>query len=87
MIHRTVQVSVTPSPREIEECIWTMNSVEQTDLVLAMTQRLNDRWFFTLDRIDKLKNNFVASLNDEERKHAAVLFKAIASALEYEKGD
>ena len=82
MINRTVQVSVTPSPREIEECIWTMNSVEQTDLVLAMAQRLNDRWFFTLDRIDRLKNDFSTLLNDEERKHAAVLFKAIASALE-----
>ena len=80
MVNRTVNVSITLNPREIEAEIWKMNSVEQADLILAMTQRFYERKNTGIARLNSLKDGF-GQLNGDERRDAIMFFKGIVDTL------
>lgn len=81
MINRTVNVSVTPSPRELEDELWKMNRTEQADVVLAMVQRVNGRALTVYDRVEKFADAF-KELSREERRDAIMLFKHILEVMQ-----
>lgn len=80
MIHRTVEVSVTPSPRELEGELWKMDSIAQADFVLAMTQRMSDRALSVRNRVEKFAEGF-ENLNHDERRDAIMLFNHILEVM------
>ena len=81
MIHRTVNVSVTLSSRELEGELWKMGNIEQADVVLAMVQRVNDRALSVYDRVEKFADGF-KELSREERRDAIMLFKHILEVMQ-----
>ena len=70
------------NPRELEEELWEMDSVEQTDLLLAMSQRYKREPHKVLMQMQSIHDEFVAGLYDEERSDVVRLFETI---LEYLK--
>lgn len=80
---RNIEVDLHITPRELEEELWGMDSVEQTDLLLAMSQRYKRDSYKVLMQMQNIHDEFVAGLNDEERRDVVWLFEQI---LEYLKG-
>lgn len=79
---RSVDVDFHITPRELEEELWNMDSVEQTDLLLAMSQRFRNESYKVLMQMQNVHDEFVAGLNDEERRDVVRFFEQI---LEYLK--
>lgn len=80
---RNIEVDLHINPRELEEELWGMDSVEQTDLLLAMSQRYRRESYKVLMQLQNIHDEFVEGLNDEERSVVVRLFETI---LEYLKG-
>lgn len=81
---RNIEVDFHIMPRELEEELWHMDSVEQTDLLLAMSQRFRRESYNVLMQMQNIHDEFVAGLNDEERRDVVRLFEQI---LEYLRGE
>ena len=79
---RNIEVDFHIMPRELEEELWNMDSVEQTDLLLAMSQRYKRESYKVYMQLQNIHDEFVAGLNDEERRDVVRLFEQI---LEYLK--
>lgn len=84
MIIRETKVSVTPTPREIEYEIWSMNTVMQIDLILAMVQRYRNQIGDVCMQLEYLSEDLPKLLSAEEKRAAVQLFENI---LKYLKGD
>ena len=80
---RKVTVSVKPTPRELEEELWEMNSLEQADFLLAMVQRFNGQTAEVLEQIYCMGMDSDNALNDDEKKETIGFIEII---LEYLKG-
>lgn len=80
---RNIEVDLHIMPRELEEELWGMDSVEQTDLLLAMSQRYRRESYKVLMQMQNIHDEVFAGLNDEERSDVVRLFETI---LEYLKG-
>lgn len=80
---REVTVNVKPTPREFEEELWEMNSMEQSDFLLAMVQRYNGQTTDVLEQIYCIGMDSNNALNDDEKKET---IRFIESILEYLKG-
>ena len=80
MVNRNVNISITLNPREIEAEIWKMSSVEQADLILAMTQRFHERKNTVSARLNNLMDGF-GQLNGDERREAITFFQGIVDTL------
>lgn len=81
---RNIEVDFHIMPRELEEELWGMDSVEQTDLLLAMSQRYRRESYKVLMQLQNIHDEFVEGLNDEERRDVVRLFEVI---LEYLRGE
>lgn len=81
---RNIEVDFHIMPRELEEELWGMGSVEQTDLLLAMSQRYKRESYKVLMQLQNIHDEFVEGLNDEERSDVVRLFETI---LEYLRGE
>lgn len=80
---RNIDVDLHITPRELEEELWGMDSVEQTDLLLAMSQRYKRDSYKVLMQLQNIHDEFVTGLYEEERNDVVRLFETI---LEYLKG-
>lgn len=80
---RNIEVDLHITPRELEEELWGMDSVEQTDLLLAMSQRYKRDSYKVLMQLQNIHDEFVTGLYEEERSDVIRLFEQI---LEYLKG-
>lgn len=84
MIQRRIPVNISPTPREIEQEIWQMDSVEQTDLLLAMSQRFSNECASVQSQIYAVSIDVKKELNADERRNVIHLLECI---LEYVKED
>ena len=80
---REVTVNMKPTPRELEEELWEMNSLEQSDFLLAMVQRFNGQTADVLQQIYCIGMDSNNDLNDDEKKETIGFIEII---LEYLKG-
>jgi hypothetical protein len=81
---RNIEVDFHITSRELEEELWHMDSVEQTDLLLAMSQRYRRESYNVLMQMQNIHDEFVEGLNDEERHDVVRFFEQI---LEYLRGE
>ena len=81
-----INVSITPTPREIEETIWKMKPTEQADLILAIGQRFSNQRRTTVAMLNLLSDALM-KLDGDERTNALMVFKSIEVALYTEQDD
>ena len=84
MITRTQTIEIKPDSREIESEIWDMDSVEQSDLILALSQRYKNEYVPFLRQLSYVRDELDSDLNDEEMAKVIDMFETI---LEYLKED
>lgn len=82
MITRTQTIEIKPDSREIESEIWDMDCVEQSDLILALSQRYKNEYVPFLKQLTYVRDELDADLNDEEKDRVIDMFETI---LEYFK--
>lgn len=82
MITRELSITMNPTPREIEEEIWGFDSIEQSDLILAMAQRFKNERYKVLMQLEYLTDDLKSELTKEEYNNAIDLFKTIVDYLE-----
>ena len=80
VIERTVTAKITLTPREIAEEIWNFNPVEQTDLILALTQKFYNKESHGLKHLYDLKEG-LKELNEDERRDAIMFLKGVLETL------
>ena len=81
MIQRTETFNIELTPRELEQELWCMDSLEQAELLLAMVQRYNKQTSDVLYQLDAVTRDFCNKLNDDERRDAIMLFGEIVDYL------
>ena len=84
MIQRTEVINVELTPREIELEIWNMDSGQQADLLLAMSQRYKSDEYHFLMQLLYIKDDFNSLLSTKEKENVIKMFEDI---LEYIKGE
>ena len=84
MITRELSITMNPTPREIEEEIWSFDSIEQSDLILAMAQRFKNERYKVLMQLEYLTDDLKSELTKEEYNNVIDLFETI---VDYFKGD
>lgn len=84
MITRELSITINPTPREIEKEIWGFDSIEQSDLILAMAQRFKNERCKVLMQLEYLTDDLKSELTKEEYNNTIYLFETI---LDYFKGD
>lgn len=77
MIQRTETISIKPTSREIEQEIWNMDSTEQVDLLLAMSQRYKRETGNVLFQAYAVSEDFYVMLSTEERRDVIRLLEQI----------
>ena len=77
MIQRTETVNIKPTSREIEQEIWNMDSTEQVDLLLAMSQRYKKETGNVLFQVYVVSEDLKEILDAEERRDVIRLFEQI----------
>ena len=70
------------TPRELEEELWEMNSLEQSDFLLAMVQRFNNQTANVLEQIYCIGIDSNHDLNDDEKRDTIRFFEEILNYLE-----
>lgn len=75
MITREMLITVSPTPREIECEIWNMDSTEQADLILAMSQRYEIECGNVCVQSQAISDDLKKLLNREERIKVRRLFQ------------
>ena len=82
MITRELNITINPTPREIEKEIWGFDSVEQSDLILAMAQRFKNERFKVLMQLEYFTDSLKSELTKEEYNNVVDLFETIVNYLE-----
>ena len=85
MVQRTEVVNVELTPIEIESEIWNMDSEQQADLLLAMSQRYksDERHGFQIQLLN-IRGEMDSWFNNEEKENVIKMFEDI---LDYIKGE
>lgn len=80
MIRRTKEIIIAPTPSEIENEIWEMDTVEQTDLLVAMSRRYkgNYDWLMQLAYLGDDFNNLV---DEDDKKRVIEMLEQILIGL------
>lgn len=84
MIHRTFTESIEVAPREIERELWNMNATEQTDFLLALSQRYNNEFSNVVMQYEYLKDEVHSELTKEEQTNVVRMLKTLIEYLEDE---
>ena len=81
MITRNVEVNIVPTSREIADAIWNMSSVEQVDLMLALSQIYDRKTSDVLMQLSYINDVINEELTWEEKQKIIHLFESIVEYL------
>lgn len=81
MIHRNFSENIKIAPKELERELWNMNTTEQTDFLLAMSQRYRSRFDDSIIRYKFLKREMYSCLTKEERDNIMNMLKMLITHL------
>ena len=84
MIERTFAEKIEISPRELESELWEMDSVQQTDFLLALSQRYSNEFAQVVMQYEYLKDSMASELSDAERVKIIDMLKTLVDYLEVE---
>lgn len=81
MITKKVEVNITPTSREIADVIWSMDNVEQADLMLALSQIYDSKTSDVLMQLSFINDFIDKELYWEEKQKIIDLFEHIVEYL------
>ncbi len=85
MITRVFTESIEVAPRELEKEIWNMNATEQTDFLLALSQRYKNEFSSVVMQYEYLKDEVHSELTKEEQTNVVNMLKTLIEYLESEE--
>ena len=85
MIERTFAEKIEISPRELESELWEMDSVQQTDFLLALSQRYSNEFAKVVMQYEYLKDSVASELSLEERATIIYMLKTLIDYLEVKR--
>lgn len=84
MIYRTFTENIRIAPRELEKELWNMNTTEQSDFLLALSQRYKNELSNVVMQYEYLKNEVHSELTKEEQADVVNMLKILIEYLEGE---
>ena len=84
MIHRIFTENIEVTPRELERELCDMDAIEQTDFLLALSQRYKSEFSNVVMQYEYLKDKVHSELTEEERTNVINMLKTLIGYLEIE---
>lgn len=83
-VQRNFTENIEITPRELENELWNMDATEQTDFLLALSQRFNNDQYNVTMQYEYLKDEAHSELTKEERTNVVNMLKTLVEYLEEE---
>ena len=85
MVQRTEVINVELTPNEIESEIWNMDSEQQADLLLAMSQRYKSDEYHFLMQLLNIRGEIDSWFNNKEKENVIKMFEDILDYIKSEE--
>lgn len=83
-IQRNFTENIKITPRELENELWNMDAIKQTDFLLALSQRFNNDQYNVTMQYEYLKDEVHSNLTKGEQAHVVDMLKTLVEYLEEE---
>lgn len=81
-VQRNFTENIEITPRELENELWNMNATEQTDFLLALSQRYENEHFNVVMQYEYIKDTMRSILTEEDRRDVVNMLKTLVEYLE-----